>query len=149
MDPWSNTATDTGNYPYLSFFLSLSISIFLCHSVSLFLILSLSHHSTRFNILSIPLYSRKNKKIKKKQKWETQQKKNRPRIQQVQVARPHESHTVLLNVVTKTLRTLSFLFPFFFFLSFNSTRATIRRSSNVRARISFQSLSKYVYRNYN
>lgn len=41
--------------------LSLSLSIFLCHSVSLFLILSLSHHSTRFNILSIPLYSRKQK----------------------------------------------------------------------------------------
>lgn len=42
--------------------ISLSLSIYLSFSVtlslSLFLILSLSHHSTRFNILSIPLYSR-------------------------------------------------------------------------------------------
>jgi len=36
MDPWSNTATNTGNYPYLSFLsLFVYLSIFLCHSVSL------------------------------------------------------------------------------------------------------------------
>jgi len=33
MDPWSNTATDTGNYPYLS--LSFSLSFFLSLSLSL------------------------------------------------------------------------------------------------------------------
>lgn len=42
----------------ISLYFSLSLSIFLCHSVSLFLILSLYHHSTRFNILSIPLFTK-------------------------------------------------------------------------------------------
>lgn len=103
----------------ISLSFSLSLSIFLCHSVSLFLILSLYHHSTRFNILLIPLFTKT--EIRNPTK-----KKNRPRIQQVQVARPHESHTVLLNVLRNSQD--SFFSFLFFFLSFNSARATIRRS---------------------
>jgi len=84
MDPWSYTATDTGNYPYLSLSLSLSLllsSLFLSLSLSL----SFSHYLITLNkidILSIPL-SRKQK--------ETQQDR-RHRIQQVRMARPYEPH---------------------------------------------------------
>lgn len=63
---------------YLSIYLSLSLCLSLSHS------LIISHHSTRFNILSIPLYSRKNrneKPDKRKKKFTA------PRIQRVQVAR--------------------------------------------------------------
>jgi len=86
MDPWSYTATDTGNYPYLSLSLSLSLSFLLSSlflSLSLSLILSLSHHSQQDRYsLDIPL-SRKQK--------ETQQDR-RHRIQQVRMARPYEPH---------------------------------------------------------
>lgn len=88
MDPWSNTATDTGNYPYLSFFLYLSI--YLSFSVTLSLSFSFSHYLIiqQDSIFSQFLSIHENKNEKPKQK-------NRPRIKQVQVARPHESHTVL------------------------------------------------------
>lgn len=106
MDPWSNTATDTGNYPYLSFFLSFSIylSLSLCLSLSHSLIIS-SFNKIQYSLDS-SIHENRNKKPNKK---------NRPRIQQVQVARPHESHTVLLNVLRNSQDSF-FSFLFFSFL---------------------------------
>lgn len=143
MDPWSNTATDTGNYPYLSFFLFLSLSIFLCHSVSLFLIIShyliIQQDSIFSRFLSIHEKNRNEKPNKEK---------NRPRIQEVQVARPHESHTVLLNVY-ETLRTLSFSFPliFSFLLTVRERPFDVRTHvERTRARVFLFITIKYVYR---
>ncbi|KYN03663.1 Plasma membrane calcium-transporting ATPase 2 [Cyphomyrmex costatus] len=64
--------------------------------------LIISSFNSRFNILSIPILFTKTEMRKLNKK--------RPRIQRVQVARPHESHTVLL-----TFFKLSGLFSFLFF----------------------------------
>lgn len=127
--------------------LSFSFSLYLSFSVTLSLYFSLSLIISSFNkiqySLDSSLFTKKNRNEKPNKE------KNRPRIQEVQVARPHESHTVLLNVY-ETLRTLSFSFPLIFFLSFNNARATIRRSyarrTYARARVFLFITIKYVYR---
>lgn len=93
----------------LSFYLSIYLSLSLCLSLSHSFIIS--HHS-RFNILSIPLYLRKNRNEKPDKR---KKKLPPPGSNGFRWREPHESHTVLLNVY-ETLRTLSFLSPFFSFL---------------------------------
>lgn len=68
MDPWSNTATDTGNYPYLSFFLYLSFSVTLSISFSFSHYLIIQQDSIFSRFLSIYEKNRneKSNKIKRK-----------------------------------------------------------------------------------
>lgn len=80
MDPWSNTATDTGNYPYLSFSLSIYLSLSLCLSLSHSLIIS-SFNKIQYSLDSSLFTKTELRNSTKKKKKET-----RPRIQQVQVA---------------------------------------------------------------
>lgn len=130
MDPWSNTATDTGNYPYLSLFssflslLSLSFSHYLITQQKSIFSRFLSHENRKRNPTD-----------------------RRHRIQQIRLARLHELHYGLFNVkLLGFFFSCLFIYLFIFPLNFFSTvRATTRRSlaftSNVRARL----ISCYVY----
>lgn len=140
MDPWSNTATDTGNYPYLSFFLS----VYLSFSVTLSISFSFSHYLIiqQDSIFSrfLSIHENRIEKFNKKKK-----KKPAPGSSRFRWRRPHESHTVLLNVY-KTLRIFSFsfspiFFPFFWYAGDHST--FVCTSNSTRAYVSF---IRYVYR---
>lgn len=133
MDPWSNTATDTGNYPYLSFFLS----IYLSFSVTLSISFSFSHYliiqqdSIFCRFLSI--HENRNEKSNKKKR----KKKARPRIQQVQVAEITRVTYGPLERFTKLSGLFLFLSPLLvYFLSFLTVRGRpIRRTRRTYARV--------------
>lgn len=138
MDPWSNTATDTGNYPYLSFSLSIYLSLSLCLSLSHSLIIS-SFNKIQYSLDS-SLFTKTELRNSKKKK-----KKPAPGSSRFRWRRPHESHTVLLNVY-KTLRTFSFsfspiFFPFFWYAGDHSTFVCTSNSTRV-----YVSFIRYVYR---
>lgn len=97
---------------------SLYLSIYLSFSVTLSLSFSFSHYliiQTQDSIFSRFLSIHENSNERKTQ--QKKKKENRPRIQRVRVARPHESHTVLLKRFFFFLKTLRTLFLFFFLFS--------------------------------
>lgn len=96
--------------------LSFSLSIYL--SLSLCLSLSHSFIISSFNKIQYSLDSSLFTKTELRNSTKKKKKKPAPGSSRFRWRRPHESHTVLLNVY-KTLRTLSFSFsPIFFFFSF-------------------------------
>lgn len=119
----------------LSFSLSIYLSIFLCHSVSLSF--SFSHYLIiqQDSIFSRFLSIHKKTKIEKPNNRKKKRPPPNPAGSGGETTRV--TYTVLLNVLWNSQDSF-FSFPFFF-LSFNSARATIRRSyvrRTYRARIS-------------
>lgn len=142
MDPWSNTATDTGNYPYLSFFLFLSIylSLSLCLSLSHSLIIS------SFNKIQYSLDSSLFTKTEIKPKQKKKKKNTAPGSSGSQGGETHTSHIrSSLERFMKLSGLFSFLSPFFSFLLTVRGRPFDVRThvERTHARISLYIIIKY------